>query len=846
MTTLITPRNVSAPGVTIPAADPNSGNARMLGANGQPLQTQDPLALVRGMFGTGAGATGGSVDWGRYDSPSYNDTALQDIMATGANVDENSNQYYIMRAAPAMGGFIQQVTMRNGLFYQWYQQTVDTFKLDPQGNLCPISERFIEAYKKRPEVSLMVARNASIYLGYEIMQHLRNNNAEQLSQNEYGRCVEVAIRMVLFFELVSWLMKTETGKSLSFNLPKPLADRIQKLEKFKEHGLMVYAIFNVGFPYDNLNFEIKMPVAQGYALTQVAAAYQPDYGYSGNPEPAQGPQRRMDDGYGNEFAIDELTRLNSLMYKLGMPSVKAVQAFENQIRRALNPLNPQDIQWAINYRNQQLPEDQQIQWNQPAATAEDQYVKQYAIRDLRTDFQNITLQNRNAFDWAGAFVYAGQENKYIIKDEIWQKIKHVLKKANPDEIEESFWGSYCYRVVIINLQHPDIDGYHSYLVRDKARRFTQMQTFTDPAKCLPILEADDNGNVVVANPVKVNDIIPENELSSFIIPAAEVKAIEGTNPVIINDDPVSGQNHHSIKLTVKTINDRLTNPLNEINATSMDVAALEEFHCQEVHTKATLQRLLPFLFDENYFDLVERSYFEVIEYIEKTLRFENIEEQVAKFIRFKLTQDFNNWLVNGCGFNPVPGAPGHLSSNDILEEIGEVKELFYEKDMSLYDYLDKRKFRSSLMRKMCMFLMDEEEFEEEEVTETDEDSGKEVTVTKKVPVKLPPVEQLKLDTTLNVLNRIHFTTLNRTPSPMYTPHTIITIKRSSFPEIFSMVEEGFKKTYGDEVDFNEIDKIIRFSMDDQMWVYTPSVYDDNVAQLRHLTADSDLFMLNYN
>ena len=849
MTGLIRPTNVSAPSVTIPSADPNSGNSRMLGPNGNAIQqSSDPLAYVRNMFSAGSGAAGsGSVDWSRYDNPSYNDPVLQAIQATGSNIDENSNQYYIARVSGALATFIQQIMMRNGLFYQWYTQTVDTFKIDPAGNPCPISERFVEVLKKRPEISVMIARNASIYFGHEVITRMRNKNAENLNQTEYGQAAEVATRMVLFFELVGWLTKTETGRSLSYNLPKSLMDRINNVDKFKEFGISVFQMFGVPFPYDNLTFEVKVPVAQGYGLMpQVSAYHEPDYGVTPIADLPQAQHRRMNDAFGNELVIDESCRLQALSYKLSLPSIHAVLEFENKIRRRLNPLDPQDVQWAVQYRNQELSSEHQINIRPMQNTEHENYLNSHVIKDLRTDFQNMTLANREAFDWRAAFVYAGEENKYLIKDELWQKIKKVLKDAQPEEIEESFWGSYCYRVVRINLQSPDVIGYHSYLVRDKLRRFTQMQTFTDPAQCLPVLEADDNGNVAVAHPVKVNDLIPADELASFIIPAAEVKALEGTVPVIVNTDPISSNNHHSIKVTVKTINDRLTTPLAEINGTSMDVGAMEEFHCEDPSTKVKLLELLPFLFDDNYFDLTERSYFEVIEYIEKTFRFENLDSDVTKFIRYKLTRDFNNWLISGAGFNPVPGAQGHLSSNDILDEIEEVKALFKENDQSLYDYLDKRKFRSSLMRKMCMFVVDEVEYEEVAEIEIDEETGKEVTVTKSQPVKLPPVEQLKLDTTLYVVNRIHFTTINRTPSPQYTPHCVINIKRSSFPEIFSLVEEGFKQTYQDDVDFVEIDKVVRFSLDDNYWVFTPSAYDPNVAQLRHLTVDSDLFMLDYN
>lgn len=846
MSSMITPRNVSTPGVQVPAMDPNAGGQRMLMPGSQTQQPQDPLYALRNMFSSssGAGAVTG-VDWGRYDSPGYDDPALREIIASGSSIDENSTQYYISRIAHAMGAFVQQVSMRNGLFYQWYMQTVETFKLDEQGNRCPIAEQFVEFFKKRPEITVIVARNAAVMFGYEGISRMKQRNVDALDAREYGQCVEVGVRFILFLEMISWLTKTAQGQSLAQNLPPSFRARVDKLDPYKEFAQTVFMQFNLPFPYENLIFEVKTPVASGYQFAQVPAMYESDYGFTTAPAPAA-QVRQINDGYGNSITMEETARLQSLCYKLHFRSHQEVLNFENQIQRRINPLNPQDVQMAIATRNQHLSQEDQVTSPYASAPQRDAFTDMYAIQDLRSDFANITVQNRDAFDWRAQFVFTGQPNKYLIKDEVWQHIKRALRKADPKEIEESMWGAYCYRVVVVDLQYPDKDGYHSYLVRDKARRFTQMQTFTDPAKCLPELEADDNGNVIVANTVKVNDIIPENDLSSFIIPANEVKTLEGTVPVIVNTDPVASNNHHSIKQTIAAINGRLTNPLEQLNATSMDVAALEEFHCSNESTKARLLELLPFLFDDNYFDLVAMSYAEAIEYIEKTLRYENIEEEVARFIRFKLTQDFNNFLVNGVGFNPVPGGENHLSSSDILSDIHEVLELFERNDKSLYEYLTNKKYRSSLLRKMCMFTVDEVEYEEVEVIETDEESGKEVKVMKSMPVKLPPVEQLKLDTTLNVCNRIHFTTINRTPSPMWQEHATVTIKRSNFPEIFAMVEDGFKQTYGDDAEFQELDKVVRFAHDDNYWLFTTSVYDKNVALLRHMPQDSDLFMLEFN
>lgn len=372
-----------------------------------------------------------------------------------------------------------------------------------------------------------------------------------------------------------------------------------------------------------------------------------------------------------------------------------------------------------------------------------------------------------------------------------------------------------------------------------------METFTDPAKCLPVLEADQNGNAIVANAVKVSDIIPENDLSSFIIPAPEVKKLEGTVPVIVNTDPIISNNHYSIFATAATINDRLTNSFTKISGTSIDAMALEEFQCKDSKTKGKLQGLLSFMFESDIDGLFTMSYADTIRHIAKTFRFETLEDELVRFIRFKLTKDFNDFLVNNVGFNPDPNGQNSLSSSDILEDIDDVMALFEKNDLSLFEYLDGTNFRSSLQRKICMFTEDELEMESVEEVQTGE-NGKEEKVTVERPVKLSPMDQLKFDTTLNVLNRIHITTVNKTPSPLYTGSGTVTIKRSTFPEIFAIIEDGFKNTYGDELAFSEIDKVIRFSHDDNRWVFSRSIYDENVGILRHMALGSDLFMLEFN
>lgn len=851
MSSLITPRNTSTGGVQIPAADPNARQMHMPGGGLQ--APQDPLYALRSMFQGGQGQVGGGVSWERYDSPGYDDPALREIAASGSQMDENSTQYYIQRVSQPMALFLQQCLSRSGMFYTWYQQTVETFKLDANGSPDQICAQFVEFFQKRPEITPIVARNASVVFGYECMTRLKQGNLDNLDARNYGQSAEVAVRFILFLEMVSWLVKSQQGRSLIYNLSPSLKARIDNLPKLKEFAQTVFQQFNLPFPYENLTFEAKIPTAMGQQLMPaVAAMYGPDYGVADqHDQTVVGTEyREVSNGRGGMVSIDEQSRLNALCYKLDLPSHDDVLRFEKSIGGyRLNPLNQHDMNKAIALRNQQLS-----QTDQPVITAApvipnyvDTYNDTYAIRDLRTDFANIRQHNRSEFDWAAPFTYTDKEGVYLIKEELWKNIKQALRPADPTDMEESVWGSFCYRVVEINLKHPDKDGYRSYVIRDKARRFTQMQVFTDPKACLPVLEADESGQVVVANSVNVSDVIPEKDLASFIIPAEEVKKLDGTIPVISNPDAVISNNHNTIKQTVEMINNRLTSELKNINATSMDVGALEEFLCKDQNTKARLVEVLPFLFENHYGDIVKRSYAETISYIAKTFRFESLDEELVNFIRYKLTKDFNDFLINNAGFSPDVGHAHHLSTSDVLADIDDLMELFEKNDQMLYDYLSSRDHRTPLGRKMCMFTLPETEYEEREVITTNEDTGEEIKEMQTLPVKLSPMEQLKQDTTLDVCNRIHMVTINKTPSPMHTDNTTVVIKRSKFPEIFAMIEGGFEKTFaGSDVEFGEVDKLVRFSNNDDLWLFSKSVYDENTGILRHVPNSTDLFMLEYN
>ena len=77
--------------------------------------------------------------------------------------------------------------------------------------------------------------------------------------------------------------------------------------------------------------------------------------------------------------------------------------------------------------------------------------------------------------------------------------------------------------------------------------------------------------------------------------------------------------------------------------------------------------------------------------------------------------------------------------------------------------------------------------------------------------------------------------VNRDTGIRHTPNEVVTLKRSVTPLYFELMEKGWNELHGDMLEFDNCDKILQFSQDNSRWLFSRSVFDHNIAFLRHAT-----------
>lgn len=433
------------------------------------------------------------------------------------------------------------------------------------------------------------------------------------------------------------------------------------------------------------------------------------------------------------------------------------------------------------------------------------------------DFSRITEDNKKHYDYRRLFQWIGKDDWHFIPESDWKKVKHAFKR-HPDQPEQEdtvLNGSF--RVVKINLDTDD--GWFSTVVR--AEGLDMATGFTDPHKLLPLLEAVAGSTETQITSVPVEKLLNKDKNPS--IPVAVCEKLEGI-PVITLKDAITETSSGAIMAAIQSTNKVLTANIKGVNATSFNTCIWEYFNCDSAEDRDTLVKTLPFLFKD-----LEDSNLSFFMRLKKIVNFfdtEVIDDELVDYIDHRLTLTVNDWLINSLGYHNNPEHHNYLAVESIFEDYSELDNLFKETDEEAFRCFNAEGNPANyLTEQMKIFVSN--------------------SVHNKELAKDSLVDKVQKGLRLVTERPIHFTILNKRlpPSDIDQGNDPLVIRRSKFPEFFHLVESGFQPSMGKGKEIKVTDKIISFSQDDSMWLFSYSSLDINMATMRRVTTRRSLLMM---
>lgn len=759
MTDLLRPKN--SPAVQIP--NQQQTMTPMGGAMGGQT-VMDPIGGIKALFQGTNGATNSSgINWDKYNYEQLEDQAFKDLKRESGQLDQDSAPWFIAKVSQPMQMYITNLMYGNGPFYELYKATMEGFRLNESGFGCPVRDKFVASLKSHPELNGIIGRNSSIMFGYRLIQILKERNATEFNKNDYFAAAEIAVRNTLFFELVSWLTRSNEGRQIALNLPQDLAGKVQNLDNFKGAAGAAYNYFSVPNPYDALTFQVQQVTRPDAAILPYVNAQATTWG-----------------GDAPSTANSDFSEL------------------EMWVRKRAGGYSPVT-------RNPGYQPDPYIQnngWGNP-----------------RTDLDKLTSENRREFEIESYFHPLSKPNFYFVLETEWKHLKRAFKKHPEMGIEETVLPG-CFRIVRLDLLKDT--GWFSSIVR--CPELDVKRILTNPDVLLPHLELNENNEAIVAAH-STEEILPSDTYSEYIIPAEKVKELDKDIPVIVVPEAIVSGSSTELESISSLINNSLTDNFNGLNGTSVRLSIKDTFACQSKEEKESLFTELPELFTNSAEENAKCSYYELVKRVYTKLRLsDEIGDELRGFITSKITEDFNNWLVNECGHNPIKDQPNHLSVDNVVNQIDEVDEYFRTRYPTYYAKLNEKTADFVLLTQLMLFTQDENDADAQ------------------------GINAFKAKHELKLVRDFDNLFVNNDVAPIHADTQPLIISRSRFPEYFNMIENAYRKRHKTNSlqGINAVEKILNFSDSDSRWLFSYSVYDQNTAILRHISRKRSMILMAFD
>lgn len=648
-------------GVRVPPSG-SMGHQPMMGQNmGQQQQQpmmgqqnpQTPGEMIKAMLTNNMTAInsnqGGGFNWGQYSTTLYEDDALRSLKS-GTEHDENSNAYFIERVASAMAEFMKQIFHRVGPFFEEYKKARDSFPMTGMGTACPARMAFIEAVNKQPEFTRIMAITGTPFFGKRLIEVLRQDNRDQLKTSEYLDAVHIAVRNVLFFELINWLMKTPQGQQHARQLSPDLLSKFANLERFKDVAQATFDTFGQSSPYASVEF--KRPESTRPDWSALYGQYSDMFqhqqfgGTNGNADtqmPVSGDPRMVE--------LMEMVRRNAAEYR--------------------GESRPQSQPQQNSYG------DAIVNWN-----------------TVRNDMNNLTPLNRNEFSLKRFFHSIGKPNHYFIPESDWKTIQHAFRKHAEQGPEETVQpGSFR----IVNIDIDGDSGWFSRVVRSEA--LDMPTVLSDPSKLLPLIEDPENlAETYKVTPVKHEDVAGKTTMAVIVANVKKLKDI----PLIQFGETIVGNNSTQLSNTIDTANAEITRNIHTENATAFSVAPWDVFTVGKPEDKTRLYNDMPFLFRDN--DATEGpTPYQAARALRTYFAQGIINADLANFIDSVLTTTVNDWLVNVQGYTVAKGKGTHLSIGSYVADMEDLSTFLKENNEDAHRALHVNDENTHLVSRLQIF-----------------------------------------------------------------------------------------------------------------------------------------------
>lgn len=774
---------------------PPSQQHRGLGGIQQPLQANGaaslmPGATIKNVLANGAAAAGqagsSGFNWKTHGGGLEQNDVLGNMLAGSGVVDQDSLDYFIGKVEDPMIKFMYYMARRETpVFYKNYLQVKERFIYDQAtGMECPLKKEFISDVNKLATFHQTVAMQGAVIFGYLLIEEMRRSNKEQWTEQDFHNAVQLACCHVLFLELLNWLFNTKKGVSFCSRLPKALETQLASLDTIKETFAKMWETFDAPFPYANLNFvsTISTPV-------EYARVYDPNnYGEFLGFVPQQARHEAVQTTDQNSLAA--LIARNAAAYHgytVNQPA-PAQQAAKS------NSLNEVGMTWGT----------------------------------IRNDLDNLSRDNMRDFDLPRYFRATGRENHYWMPESDWTRIQRVYRR-HPDMRQEETLMHGCFRIIIIDLLADN--GWFTKVVRDEKHDVTDI--LTNPALLLPKLDKPDNDEELYA--VVAAPLSEVADPATLEVPIEKVKELGKGIPAIVIDEPIIDNKSAAIISNVNIITQRVTAQFRGTTSAAIfdNLTQWDAYSCVSREDKTRLFLDCPYLFADAELKSTERpNFFSAALHLKKLFAENIIDNNLCNFINARLTHVVNEWLVNECGYNFVDGkgGGGKLTINNLAGDIQELHDVLLKKDEQAYHVLMDGTATNYLTQRLQMFHK--------------------VNPFLVAPEEMGVLDKVKDEVDLYVIRSFYMANVVGNKGPFYAEANVPQyIKRSTFPEIFRLMEIVVEEELAEGEELPEEiyrDKLVRFADSNNVWLFSYTLGDRNVATLRHINTQKELVVLSVN
>lgn len=748
----------------------------------QQLMMQQSGAAVNliNMFsqGTSAGGNGG-INWNEVETQQQiaQDPILNSMQPKEPNQETWRN--FINQSLQYIQNYLIQFANSNGQMYECTNSSIASFRVDQRGNTSLLRETFTKKIMSNNTLRIRIVQTAGIMLGSYMIVGFDQGRVKDTTF--VLGAIETAIRNTMMMEMIGWMNGTTEGQGYSHNLPADVADNISRLDDLKNHFSEHYKHYGIPSPYDGLTFKVKTFTTGIPTHLSMGSEYTMDNAFNG--------------------------------YELRNASSQPTQG--------LNELQLMQRELERRYRSGEMSsviaKDYSV-----APPVVDRYTVENSFDNRRDDLQNLTKENQALFDLRQYFkpiigYTKGDPNIpwYVIKQSEWRFIKRISTPRFPGR-ELTWTNGEQTRIVQIDLN--DISGtkYDSSIVSHEG--ISYMETFTDPARILPILRANEEGQAVVVATASTSEITTINKVESEDkIYDIRQRVAENQVNVITFEEEINSNNSRKFEELTEWAGTRLVANSKELAAAGVRGTINDSYTVNDPSLKEDLIDLVPELYTENK-AWTYISWFDMVTELKRKMgRVDN--KEFATFINQRLTQNLNDWLINVGGFSKDPKEAGHFSCTDIFDDLKEVMELLHVQSPRCFEMLTTIG-GCSLVRDIAMF-----------------NKGS-VEGSDRVEQAKNDLEEIKISRTIDfvVFNEIPGLEENQTGDAL-------AIYRSNLTGVFTAVEKLVENAKA----YDRTDPIVVTCLKTgKRYAWNYSAYDTNVAYLRELRPNNLYVFLTYS